>query len=114
MPGPTKRTQAKARRRKANGHQTSRGHHTHRRHMKGCCWGMLPYITDFLEGEAGKTVCERIRKHLAGCEKCRMHLDVQLGIIGLYKKWRTGAMPDSVRVKLHKRLSEVMSRDSCP
>jgi hypothetical protein len=95
MPGPKKRVNHRPGRRS--------------RRRRTCCWGLLPYITDFLEGEAGKTVCGRIRNHLKGCEKCRMHLDVQMGIIGLYKRWRTGAMPDAVGVRLRRRLDEVIS-----
>jgi hypothetical protein len=105
MTGPKKRVK-----REAGGHKKRS---KRSRRTRGCCWGLLPYMADFLEGEAGRTACQRIRRHLKGCEKCRMHLDVQMGIIGLYKKWRTGAMPDAVRVRLRRRLDQEMSGGSC-
>jgi predicted anti-sigma-YlaC factor YlaD len=74
----------------------------------GCCKGLLPYITDFLEGDAGRTVCDRISRHLAGCRRCRMHVDAAAGVVNLYKPWRGEAMPHGVKVRLRERLSQVM------
>lgn len=79
-------------------------------HSKSCCKGLLPYITDFLEGDAGKAICRRISKHLAGCEHCRMHVDACAGVIKLYKPWRNEPMPRGVKVRLRKRIATEMER----
>jgi Putative zinc-finger len=103
MPAPKRRTRRKVRLPKDCGCSKP---------GRGCCGGLLPYMTDFLEGVAGETACQKIRKHLEGCKTCRMHLDMQMGVIRLYKRWRTGAMPGPVRVRLHQRLDQVMSREA--
>lgn len=77
---------------------------------KSCCKGLLPYITDFLEGDAGKAICRRISKHLAGCVTCRMRVDACAGVVNLYKPWRKEPMPRGVRVRLRKRIAREMKR----
>jgi predicted anti-sigma-YlaC factor YlaD len=65
---------------------------------------LLPALTDFLEGEASKEVCQRISRHLVGCKKCRMYVDAHAGVIQLYKPWRGGAMPGGAKLRLKKRI----------
>jgi predicted anti-sigma-YlaC factor YlaD len=81
-------------------------------HSKSCCKGLLPYITDFLEGDAGRAVCRRISMHLAGCQRCRMYVDASLGVIKLYKPWRSEPMPHGVKVRLRTRIATEMERRS--
>jgi len=75
----------------------------------GCCRGLLPHLTDFIEGDACEPVCRRIRSHLDGCKTCRMHVDAQAGVVGLYKTWRDGTAPPAAKVRLRKALDRVMT-----
>ena len=70
---------------------------------------MLPNMTDFLEGDAGKMVCDRIKKHLVGCKKCRMYVDAHAGLIQLYKPWRGEPMPGGAKLRLRKRMAREMT-----
>jgi hypothetical protein len=73
------------------------------------CRGLLPYVTDFLEGEASKEICQRISRHLVRCARCRMYVDAHAGVIQLFKTWRDDPMPRSAKVKLHQRIDEVIA-----
>ena len=64
------------------------------------CRGVLDVLSDYLEGEAGITICKKIEEHLKGCERCRMHIDNMRKIIVLYKKWRTEPIPEDVQLRL--------------
>ena len=64
------------------------------------CRGVLDVLSEYLEGEAGKAVCTELEEHLAGCEKCRMHIDVMRRVITLYKKWRDDPIPEDVSQRL--------------
>jgi len=79
------------------------------RKCKGHCRGLLPYITDYLEGDAAESICERIERHMVGCEKCRMYVDTHGRIIELYEKWRDEDMPTGAKARLQKRLSAEMT-----
>ena len=45
------------------------------------CRGVLDVLSEYLEGEAGSTICKKIEEHLRGCERCRMHIDNMRKII---------------------------------
>ena len=79
---------------------------------KGHCRGLLPYITEYLEGVAGESVCERIRRHLIGCETCRMYIDTHGRVIELYKTWRNEKIPTGAAIRLRKRLLGVMAGET--
>ncbi|MFZ1947829.1 MAG: zf-HC2 domain-containing protein [bacterium] len=95
--------------RNARSTRKDRGHHECKSHHNGNCRGLLPYITDFLEGEAGKDICQRISRHLVRCERCRMYIDAHAGVIQLFKTWRDDPMPRSAKVKLRQRIDEVIA-----
>jgi anti-sigma factor RsiW len=64
------------------------------------CRGVLDALSDYLEGDAGSTVCEKIEEHLRGCERCRMHIDTMRKMITLYKRWRDEPIPEDVKMRL--------------
>jgi predicted anti-sigma-YlaC factor YlaD len=66
-------------------------------------------ITDFLEGDAGRSVCERIRRHMVHCEKCRMYIDTHGRVIRLYNSWRDDRVPTIVSIRLMTRIEREMS-----
>lgn len=69
----------------------------------------MPHITDMLEGDAGESVCRRIKQHLVGCETCRMYVDAHKRVIHLYKRWRDEKLPTAVEIRLRERLRAVMA-----
>jgi anti-sigma factor (TIGR02949 family) len=73
------------------------------------CKGLLPHITNVIDGDAGKAACQRVKRHLVGCEKCRMHVDAEDRVINLFKRWRDESMPDGVKIRLRERLSAEMA-----
>lgn len=79
---------------------------------KGNCKGLLPDMTDYLEGDAGKEVCQRISRHLVGCKKCRMYVDAHVGVIQLYRPWRGGPMPGGAKLRLRRRIAREMTAAS--
>jgi hypothetical protein len=64
------------------------------------CRGVLDALADYLEGDAGSTVCKKIEEHLRGCERCRMHIDTMRKIVTLCKKWRAEPIPEDVQMRL--------------
>jgi anti-sigma factor RsiW len=64
------------------------------------CRGVLDALSDYLEGDAGSSVCEKIEEHLRGCKRCRMHVDAMKRMITLYKKWRGDPIPEDVQMRL--------------
>lgn len=73
---------------------------------------MLPDMTDFLEGDAGQEICQRISRHLVGCKKCRMYVDAHVGVIQLFKPWRAEPMPAGAKTRLRKRIVREMNQAS--
>jgi RNA polymerase sigma-70 factor (ECF subfamily) len=71
------------------------------------CRGVLDVLSEYLEGEAGEAVCRELEEHLAGCRKCRMHIDAMRRVITLYKKWRDDPIPEEVS----QRLQEVFAAE---
>jgi hypothetical protein len=64
------------------------------------CRGVLDALADYLEGDAGSSVCRKIEEHLKGCKRCRMHIDTMRKMITLYKKWRGDPIPEDVKMRL--------------
>jgi RNA polymerase sigma-70 factor (ECF subfamily) len=74
------------------------------------CKGILDTLSDYLEGDAGVSVCNEIEEHLDGCERCRMHVDTMRAIVTLYKGWRGDQIPDDVSGRLQEALAETVER----
>ena len=64
------------------------------------CRGVLDALSDYIEGDAGRSVCKKIEEHLEGCVKCRIHVDAMKKMVILYKKWRNEPIPEDVRMRL--------------
>jgi hypothetical protein len=79
------------------------------RRCTGRCKNLLPWITDFIGGNAGKSVCEKIRRHVVKCERCRMYVDTHARVITLYDSWREDKVPTIVSIRLMTRLEREMS-----
>ena len=75
-----------------------------------CCKGILDTLSDYLEGDASKTVCNQIELHLDGCEKCRMHVDTMRAVVTLFKSWRSDEIPDDVSGRLQEAVAGTVER----
>jgi anti-sigma factor RsiW len=75
-----------------------------------CCKGILDTLSDYLEGDASKSVCNQIEMHLDGCEKCRMHVDTMRAVVTLFKGWRSDEIPDDVSGRLHDAVAGTVDR----
>jgi predicted anti-sigma-YlaC factor YlaD len=71
------------------------------------CRGVLDALSDYIEGDAGRSVCKKIEEHLEGCVKCRMHVDAMKKMVILYKRWRDDPIPEDVQM----RLQDVFARE---
>ena len=75
-----------------------------------CCKGILDTLSDYLEGDASKVVCNEIEMHLDGCEKCRMHVDTMRAVVTLFKGWRGDDIPDDVSGRLEEAVAGTVER----
>lgn len=69
------------------------------------CRGVLDALSDYLEGDAGKSVCKELEEHIRGCERCRLHIDAMKKMIRVYKNWRKDPIPDDVSMRLYSALA---------
>ena len=74
------------------------------------CKGILDTLSDYLEGDASKVVCNEIEEHLDGCEKCRMHVDTMKAVVTLFKGWRGGEIPKDVSGRLQNAVAGTVER----
>jgi anti-sigma factor RsiW len=68
------------------------------------CHDLLGDLSDFLDGEASARLCEEIRLHMAGCERCRIVVDTLRKTVSLYHHLPQPTLPDEARERLYKTL----------
>ena len=68
------------------------------------CRHLLGGLSDYLDGEASAELCAELRRHMAGCEKCRIVVDTLRKTVSLYHQLPEPEMPDGVRERLYKVL----------
>lgn len=68
------------------------------------CKGILRTMSDYLDGDLGKSVCSDIEEHLTTCRKCRFHVDAVKLTIEIYDEWRGEEMPRDAEIRLRDRL----------
>ncbi len=68
------------------------------------CRHLLGGLSDFLDGEASDELCAELRKHMAGCEKCRIVIDTLRKTVTLYRQLPEPEMPEGARERLYKVL----------
>jgi len=72
---------------------------------QGNCRHLLGDISDYIDESASQEICERIERHLAECEDCRIVVDTMRKTVYLVHATAEPAdMPDDVRQRLFKRL----------
>jgi anti-sigma factor RsiW len=67
---------------------------THRQIFKKVC--------DFIDGELDDATCEELKRHIAACPRCRIHVDTMRKTIVLYQvKDSPKPMPAAARKRLY-------------
>ncbi len=70
------------------------------------CRGILRTMSDFINGDLGKSVCADIEMHLTTCRKCRFHVDAVKYTISLFDEWRADDVPADAVIRLRDKLRE--------
>ena len=70
------------------------------------CRGILRTMSDFINGDLGKSVCADIEMHLTTCRKCRFHVDAVKYTINLFDEWRADDVPADALIRLRDKLRE--------
>ncbi len=68
------------------------------------CQHLLSQISSYVDGELGKTMCEEIERHLAGCQNCRVVVDTLRKTVELYQAQGAEPVPGDVQERLYKVL----------
>lgn len=70
------------------------------------CRGILRTMSDYINGDLGKSVCADIEMHLTTCRKCRFHVDAVKYTISLFDEWRADDVPADAIIRLRDKLRE--------
>jgi hypothetical protein len=70
------------------------------------CRGILRAMSDYINGDLGKSVCADIEMHLTTCRKCRFHVDAVKYTINLFDEWRADDVPADALIRLRDKLRE--------
>jgi anti-sigma factor RsiW len=65
------------------------------------CRDLFARLSEYLDGEMPPAVCEELRRHLAGCERCEAFLDSLRFTVELCRCLPPPALPDDLRRRLH-------------
>jgi anti-sigma factor RsiW len=68
------------------------------------CRDLLGSLSDYLDGEASARICEEIRQHMAGCERCRIVIDTLRKTVSLYHGLPRPSLPEQALERLYKSL----------
>lgn len=69
------------------------------------CQHLLSQLSDYVNGELGKTMCAEIERHLAGCDNCRIVVDTLRHTVELYQTQGRDPIPGDVQERLYKVLN---------
>lgn len=68
------------------------------------CLDLLDGLSDFLDGEASAELCAEIRRHMSGCDKCRVVVDTLGKTVKLYRQLPKADMTEGARERLYRVL----------
>ena len=69
------------------------------------CQHLLGQLSDYIEGELGRAMCEEIERHLVDCQNCRVVVDTLSKTVALYRTQGQDPMPSNVEGRLYKVLN---------
>jgi predicted anti-sigma-YlaC factor YlaD len=65
------------------------------------CREVIAQLSDYLDAEAARELCEELELHAADCPPCRFHIDTVKKTISLYRSDTPHECPEQVRIRLH-------------
>lgn len=68
------------------------------------CHDLLDGLSDYLDGEASAELCAEIRRHMAGCAKCRVVVDTLGKTVKLYRQLPKPDITEDARERLYRVL----------
>jgi anti-sigma factor RsiW len=68
------------------------------------CQHLLGQLSDYVDGELERTMCEEIERHLAGCQNCRVVVDTLSKTVAFYQTQGQTPVPGDVEERLYKVL----------
>ncbi|MBK9579240.1 MAG: zf-HC2 domain-containing protein [Fibrobacterota bacterium] len=75
------------------------------------CKDLLSGISDFVDGSASDELCEEIRRHMEGCENCRVVVDTTRRTVQLFKGDELlEELPADFKERLHGSLRDAWIR----
>ena len=69
------------------------------------CQRLLGQLSDYVDGELERTMCEEIEHHLADCPNCRVVVDTLSKTVALYQTRGQDPLPGDVQERLYKVLN---------
>jgi anti-sigma factor (TIGR02949 family) len=69
------------------------------------CSEVISQLSDYLDAEAARELCDTLEAHLAECPQCRVNIDTVRKTISLYRSEWVRDCPEQVRVRLFTILS---------
>ncbi len=76
--------------------------------MTSTCAELKAQLSDYIDGDLDAGLCAELKRHLAGCDNCRIVVDTLRKTILLYRDYSTPAMPAAA----HERLMHVLRLDT--
>jgi predicted anti-sigma-YlaC factor YlaD len=76
------------------------------------CKDMLGGLSDYLDGNEQTAMCAELRRHMEGCDKCRLVVDSARRTIQLYKGDDLVEFPVEFKNRLHDTLRDAWNRRS--
>ncbi len=77
------------------------------------CQELKAKLSDFLDGDIDDAVCLEIKRHLEGCDNCRIMVDTLKKTIVLYRDEPRETVPPETHARLWKVLKlEELKRDA--
>lgn len=75
------------------------------------CKELLEGISEFVDGSASEELCAQIRRHMEGCENCRVVVDTTARTVQLYKGDELlEELPADFKERLHGSLRDAWVR----
>jgi anti-sigma factor (TIGR02949 family) len=78
--------------------------------MREGCKKYFKRISEYLDGELDKGMCQKIERHLQDCPECRDCLDSFRRSIQLCKETAKEEIPPDIRKRLRSKLRECFSQ----
>jgi len=78
------------------------------------CREIFEGLSDFIDEEMAEETCREIRKHLEGCENCRVVVNTLKRTVSLYHSIPLEEMPGDVRLRLHKTIAMEKGQEESP